>query len=126
MYKLVAIDLDGTLLNSSGEVSNNTKNAIKQAIDNGIEVVLASGRTIESFENFALELGAKNYLISGNGSAVYDIQNKEIIYSNFLSKEQVLKIAKVFSWAGVGESWLPFLGFCGILEGEILEWRNLR
>ena len=95
MYKLVAIDLDGTLLNSSGEVSNKTKAAIKQAIDNGIEVVLASGRTIESIENFALELGANNYLISGNGSAVYDIKNKEIMYSNFLSKEQVLKIANI-------------------------------
>lgn len=95
MYKLVAIDLDGTLLNSSGEVSNQTKEVIKRAVDNGVEVVLASGRTIESIENFALELGTDNYLISGNGSAVYDIKNKEIIYSNFLSKEQVLKIANI-------------------------------
>ena len=53
------------------------------------------GRTIESIENFALELGANEYLISGNGSALYDIQKKEIIYSNFLSKEQVLKIANI-------------------------------
>lgn len=42
MYKLVAIDLDGTLLNSSGEVSIKTKEAIKKAIDKGIDVVLAS------------------------------------------------------------------------------------
>lgn len=42
MYKLVAIDLDGTLLNSSGEVSINTKDAIRKAIENGVEVVLAS------------------------------------------------------------------------------------
>ena len=53
------------------------------------------GRTIESIESIALEIGAKNYLISGNGAAVYDIQNKKIIYSKFLSKEQVLKIAEV-------------------------------
>ena len=46
-------------------------------------------------ENIALEIGTVNYLISGNGSALYDIQNKEIIYSNFLSKEQVLKIANI-------------------------------
>lgn len=42
MYRLVAIDLDGTLLNSSGEVSIKTKEAIKKAIDKGIQVVLAS------------------------------------------------------------------------------------
>ena len=42
MYKLIAIDLDGTLLNSSGEVTENTKVSLKKAIDNGIEIVLAS------------------------------------------------------------------------------------
>ena len=53
------------------------------------------GRTIDSIENIALELGTDKYLISGNGAAVYDIQNKKIIYSKFLSKEQVLKIANI-------------------------------
>lgn len=52
------------------------------------------GRTIESIENIALEIGAKNYLISGNGAAVYDIQNKKIVYSKFLSKKQVMRIAE--------------------------------
>ena len=52
------------------------------------------GRTIESIENIALEVGAENYLVSGNGAAVYDIKNKEIIYSKFLTKKQVLRIAE--------------------------------
>ena len=52
------------------------------------------GRTIESIENMSLEVGIKNYLISGNGAAVYDIQNKKIIYSKFLTKKQVIKIAE--------------------------------
>ena len=42
MYKLIAIDVDGTLLNSSGEVTKNTKNALNKAMDKGIEIVLAS------------------------------------------------------------------------------------
>lgn len=42
MYKLVAIDLDGTLLNSNGEVTQKNKDALKKAIDKGIEIVLAS------------------------------------------------------------------------------------
>lgn len=42
MYKLVAIDLDGTLLNSYGEISDKNKKAIKQAIQNGAMIVLAS------------------------------------------------------------------------------------
>ena len=95
MYKLVAIDLDGTLLNSFGEVSENTKKALLEAKNKGVEVVLSSGRPISSTESLALELGVDNYLISGNGAAVYDIKNQEILYDRFLTKEQVLNIAKL-------------------------------
>ncbi len=42
MYKLIAIDVDGTLLNSNGEVTENTKISLQKAIDKGIEIVLAS------------------------------------------------------------------------------------
>ncbi len=95
MYKLVAIDLDGTLLNSYGEVSERTRDAIKKAINNGIEIVLASGRPISSVEDLSTEIGANHYLISGNGAIVYDMREKEIVYDKFLSKEQVLNIVKI-------------------------------
>lgn len=95
MYKLVAIDLDGTLLNSYGEVSEATKEALKKAKEKGVEIVLASGRPISSTESLAIELGVDNYLISGNGSAVLDIKNQKVIYDRFLSREQVLKIARI-------------------------------
>lgn len=95
MYKLVAIDLDGTLLNSYGEVSENTKEEIKKAIENGVEVVLASGRPISSVADLANELQANHYLISGNGAIVYDMHKKEVVYDKFLSKEQVLNIVKI-------------------------------
>ena len=42
MYKLVAIDLDGTLLNSHGEISKENKEAIQKAIQKGVIVVIAS------------------------------------------------------------------------------------
>ena len=57
MYKLVAIDLDGTLLDSYGKVSENNKNAIKSAINKGTKVVIASGRGVMSVKNFANEIG---------------------------------------------------------------------
>lgn len=53
------------------------------------------GRTISSLKIFSKELGIKNYLISGNGSTVYDIANEKIVYENFLSKNQVLEISKI-------------------------------
>ncbi len=95
MYKLIAIDLDGTLLNSQGEISDENRLYLKKAIDKGIDVVLASGRPIDSVENLSLEIGANKYLISGNGAVVYGIQEKEILYNKFLSKAQVLNIIKM-------------------------------
>ncbi len=95
MYKLIAIDIDGTLLDSDGEISKKNKEAISKAIKNGIEVVLASGRTITSIKTLAAEVGANNYLIAGNGALVYDIQANKVIYNNYIKKEKVLEIIKI-------------------------------
>lgn len=95
MYKLVAIDLDGTLLNSYGEVSNENKQAIKNAINNGVEIVLSSGRIGDSVESIANELGANNYYISGNGSMLYNMKENKIEYENFIEKEKMLKLIKI-------------------------------
>ena len=95
MYKLDAIDLDGTLLNSFGEVTENTKKALLEAKNQGVEIVLASGRPISSTKSLAIELGVDNYIISGNGAVVYDIKNEQAIYDKFLTKEQVLEVADI-------------------------------
>ena len=95
MYKLVAIDLDGTLLNSYGEISKENKEALCKALEKGVEIVLTSGRVISSIKNFSKEIGDMNYLISGNGSAVFDIKNNNIIYNQNLEKEKILKIIKI-------------------------------
>lgn len=95
MYKLVAIDLDGTLLNSYGEVSDENKQAIKNAINKGVEVVLSSGRIGDSVESLANELGANNYYISGNGSMLYNMKEEKVEYENFIEKEKMLKLIKI-------------------------------
>ena len=95
MYKMVAIDLDGTLLNSYSEISEENKTALRNAMQNGIEVVLASGRILNSVLNFCIEIGDLNYAISGNGSILYDIKNSKVIYDNNMDKEKVMQIIKI-------------------------------
>ena len=63
MYKLIAIDLDGTLLNSYGLISEKNREAIKKAQENGVKIVLASGRTTNSVKSLAEELGGNEYMI---------------------------------------------------------------
>ncbi len=95
MYKFVAIDLDGTMLNSYGIVTENTKNVIKKVLNKGIEVIIASGRPIDSIKTIAKEIESTKYFIAGNGALIYDIQNDKIIYEKFMSKEKVLEIIKI-------------------------------
>ena len=95
MYKLVAIDLDGTMLNSEGVVTENTKKVIKEKLEKGAKIIIASGRPIDSIKAIAKEIGSENYFIAGNGALIYDIQKDEIIYNKFLPKEKVLEIIKI-------------------------------
>ena len=95
MYKLIAIDLDGTLLNSYGQVSEKNRLALKQAQENGTEIVLASGRSTNSVKNIANDIGDNKYIICGNGSLIYDLRKEEIIYDKFIEKKKALQIINI-------------------------------
>ena len=95
MYKLIAMDIDGTLLNSYGEVSLKNKEAIELALKKNIEVVLTSGRMPKAILPIANEIKADKYIISGNGATIYDVQNDKIIYNSYLTKKKVLEIIDI-------------------------------
>ena len=95
MYKLVAIDLDGTMLDSFGQVTENTKKVIQKTIEKGTDVIIASGRPIDSIKTIAKEIGSNKYFIAGNGALIYDIQNDEVLYEKYMKKEKVLEIIKI-------------------------------
>ena len=102
MYKLIAVDLDGTLLNSYGAVTENTKNVIKKVEEQGANVIIASGRPIDSIMTIANEIGSDKYFIAGNGAIVYDMKKKEIIYEKCLPKQKVLDIIKICEENSIG------------------------
>lgn len=95
MYKLVAIDLDGTMLNQYGIITEKTKKAISKVQEKGVEVMIASGRAITSVKRFSKEINSNKYFISGNGAITYDIKNNKILYENILSKTKALQIIKI-------------------------------
>ena len=95
MYKLVAIDLDGTMLNNYGIVTDRTKNAIEKAKNDGVEVIIASGRPIDSIKAIAKEIKSEKYFIAANGAIIYDIAADKVVYDKYLKKEKVLEIIKI-------------------------------
>lgn len=87
MYKAIFIDIDGTLRNNLRKVTQKTINAVKQVVNKGILVVICSGRPRKYTEDVSKECGASNYIISSNGSSIYDYDKKQVLYENIMNKE---------------------------------------
>ncbi|MBE6071178.1 MAG: sugar-phosphatase [Clostridium butyricum] len=82
MYKLIALDMDGTLLTSEKKIAESTKIALKKAEENGVKVVLASGRPIDGITSSLQELDLlkqDDYVLSYNGGVVQNTRTKEIV-----------------------------------------------
>ncbi|TDL83051.1 Cof-type HAD-IIB family hydrolase [Peribacillus frigoritolerans] len=72
MTKLIAIDLDGTLLNSENKISEENLKAIKAAQKEGIEVVVATGRAHFDVKEIFKDTGVKTWVIAANGATIHN------------------------------------------------------
>ncbi|MCT2537058.1 Cof-type HAD-IIB family hydrolase [Aquibacillus koreensis] len=94
-YKMIALDLDDTLLRDDLSISNRTKDALMHAQEMGIKVVLASGRPTFGMMPIAKELRLADYgsyIISFNGGKVINCKSQEAIFSSGLSVTDVQKL----------------------------------
>ena len=73
MIKLIALDLDGTLLNSAEEITQETKNAIAEAQAQGVKVVLATGRSVQEAMSFGEQAGCDNLAVCVGGAVLADL-----------------------------------------------------
>jgi Cof subfamily protein (haloacid dehalogenase superfamily) len=81
-YELVAIDVDGTLVNSENHLSEGTKEAVRAVMTNNIGVTLVSGRARLTMAPFLAELGITLPFISSSGAHIIDpVSNKTLYYS---------------------------------------------
>jgi len=78
--RLVAIDVDGTLVGSDLKISHADRGAIERVTAAGIRVVLASGRLFAASKPFALELGLRGPLAALQGGAIYDLDSGELLH----------------------------------------------
>lgn len=95
MYKLIAVDIDGTLLNSYGQISEANKKAIKRAVENGIKVVICSGRVFAGARYFAGQLELKDPVISCNGAEIREFDSKKLLYGSYINLKDCLEIVDI-------------------------------
>lgn len=97
--KTIALDIDGTLLDSDGNIMPKTKKALLELQDKGVHILLASGRPIKSMLKLASELRLEEHegiIVSNNGSIGYDTKNHKTIYDTPIEKYLVQEILKSF------------------------------
>lgn len=100
-YKIIFLDIDGTLRNSNGVVDKETKEQIKRIKDQGYIVVLCTGRSCKYAKKVALEVGTSDYLISSNGAEVTNIKTDEVIFNAAIPEKYVKAILSYCQKANV-------------------------
>ncbi len=96
MNKMIVMDMDGTLLHSDGTCSEETKEYLNKLKSDGHIIVLATGRPLKSAKEPVKDTSFVNYIISNNGSLIYDFENSDIIYKSIIAKDTVKKIASLY------------------------------
>lgn len=84
-YRLIAIDLDGTLVNREGDILSSSKKAIQRAIDSGMKIVLATGRMYRPSTRFAQELRLSTPIICYQGALIREPYSENVLWHKPLS-----------------------------------------
>lgn len=91
----IALDMDRTTLNAEGKLSAENKKALLEAIDKGVHVVIASGRSFSALPEDVMALKGIEYAITCNGAEVYYIPEKKRMKGYYLSEQAVTAIMEI-------------------------------
>ncbi|HBM4504688.1 TPA: sugar-phosphatase [Listeria innocua] len=95
MYKIIAIDIDGTLLNDAHEITPAVREAIKAAKQKGVKVVLCTGRPLAGIKKSLIELDLLDigdYVITFNGAVILETATEEPLADITLNKSELEEI----------------------------------
>lgn len=95
MIRLIATDLDDTLLNERGEVNPRVTEALNRAMALGCGITLSSGRMLEAMLPLAKKLGVNAPMLLYNGAMAYDHNTGETLFADRLPYEKALEIAEL-------------------------------
>jgi Cof subfamily protein (haloacid dehalogenase superfamily) len=100
-YRAVALDLDGTLLDSRRNIRHDSLAALREVRDKGIMVILVTGRHHVASFAYHDQMGLETPIICCNGAYVFDYANSRELAANPLRKEQALALVDISRRHGV-------------------------
>ena len=114
-YKLIAFDMDGTLLDSRQRISDQTIEMIKRAQAAGKTVILSTGRSIPELQQFFPIIPELRYIICVSGALIYDVLQKEVLFREPMSAESVSRLLET---ARGEDIIVHFLGELSVIETD--------
>lgn len=94
-FKMVAFDMDGTLLSSDHQLSSRTITAVRLIADAGILILLATGRMTSAVKKHLDKLGTSGLVVSHNGALVNNVKTGEIYHHRTISKNVISKVLEL-------------------------------
>ena len=92
--KLIALDLDGTTLTRNG-LTRRTKETLEEAISNGVDVVIATGRPYSALPEEVKNIKGLEYIIISNGAHIVKPLTGEFLYSNYVDRDAILNVRRI-------------------------------
>ena len=121
--KMIGLDLDGTLLNREKKLTTYSKEILKEAICQGMIVLVATGRPLLGVPDFMREFPGMRYILTANGARIYDREDgNRLLYENLLSREDACTVLDVFEeYDTLKDVYYDGVGYANRLEVEHLE-----
>ncbi|MDO4554969.1 MAG: HAD family hydrolase [Lachnospiraceae bacterium] len=91
-YRLICADIDGTLVNRQGLMTEENRQAIRRLEEENVIFAICSGRMLRAVELMADFYGIESYIVCSNGAIVTDYKKKETIYHSWMSEEEMKEI----------------------------------
>lgn len=117
-YKLVAFDLDGTVLEHGGDITPATVTALRRAHDAGAIVAVSTGRPDKMIPDSVKALPFLQYIISASGAVIFDVEENRVISERYLPREMAETVMRVGKEGGA--SFNVFL-----TDRRVFEWRSM-
>ena len=95
--KLIALDLDGTTLTDDKHISPATREALEEAAERGVNVVIATGRTFSALPDEVFTVEGIRYVMTSNGAVITDIRENKVIYENYIAPHAVENIVELMA-----------------------------
>ncbi len=94
--RMIAFDLDGTLLTTDKELTAYTKEVLERAIQQNIEVIPATGRPLKGVPEIFFQFPGIRYIVTSNGARTVEKESRKTLFSSLLSYECAKEILDIF------------------------------